>query len=185
MTGVFSCEPRHAEGATFRETLNMGVTHRTSREIDSIFGYLREKYRANTYNMLGNNCITFSDELTYLLVGQHLPQWLSRLPTIANTFSMFLPDSVTGGAEAMSRQKEVEQRNALIKPPLAPVAFSGTGHTTGGASSSVQQQPSAPAAAAAHQETPEEAAARREKVRQAALRRAQQQQQQQQHNTAN
>lgn len=172
-TGVFPSVPKHAEGATFRETLDMGVTPRTSDELERIFAFLRDKYRANTYNLLSNNCITFADELCHLLTGKHLPPWLGRLAAIGSAFSMFLPDSLTGGADQLAQQQERRAHSALIKPPVAPLAFSGPGHTTGDPAQVHAQ-------AQAHRETPEDAAARRERVREAALRRAQQQQQQHQ-----
>ena len=174
-TGVFPCVPRHAEGATFRETLDMGTSPRSAAEIDRIFAFLRDKYRANTYSLLSNNCITFADELCHLLTGRHLPQWLNRLATIGSAFSMFLPDSLTGGPAQLAQQEERRAHSALVKPPVPPLAFSGTGHTTGDPA----QQPQPQQPQQHHQETPDEAAARRERVREAALRRAQQERQQQ------
>ena len=174
-TGVFACVPRHAEGATYRETLDMGVSPRSARDVDRILAFLRDKYRANTYNLLSNNCITFADELCHLLTGKHVPQWLNRLATIGSAFSMFLPDSLTGGAAQLAQQQERRAHSALVAPPVPPLAFSGAGHTTGDPAQQQPQQPQQP-----HQETPDEAAARRERVREAALRRAQQGKQQQQ-----
>lgn len=176
-TGVFASVPRHAEGATYRETLDMGTSPRSARDVDRILAFVRDKYRANTYSLLSNNCVTFADELCALLTGRHLPPWLSRLAAIGSTFSMFLPDSLTGGPAQLAQQQERRAHSALIKPPVPPLAFSGPGHTTGDPAQQQQPQPQ-------HQETPDEAAARRERVREAALRRAQQQQQQSESGTS-
>ena len=187
-TGVFCCAPRHAEGAVYRETLDMGRSPRTGAEVQRILDYLRLKYRANAYSLLENNCITFADELCSLLTGQHLPPWLGRLASIGSALSMFLPDSLTGGAEQMAKQRERRRLTEHMRPPVPPLPFAGQGHTLGpsGTSSDAVAASNASSSAAATTthattaETPEAAAARREKMREAALRRAQQQKQQQQ-----
>ena len=95
-TGVFSCEPRCAEGAVYRESMLMGYTSKSGWQLDNLIAEMQLKYRGHDYHMYLNNCISFSDDLCFQLTQRHIPSWLNRLPHIANSISCCLPRYLRG-----------------------------------------------------------------------------------------
>jgi len=116
-TGVFTCEPRQAEGATYRESMVMGYTSKSGWQIDNLVAEMKLRYRGHDYHMYLNNCITFSDDLCFQLTGAHLPAWLSRLPHIANSITCCLPKYLRGPYPVLTEDADSGNEKAPILPP--------------------------------------------------------------------
>lgn len=95
-TGVFSCEPRCAGGATYRESIVMGYTNKSGWQLENLIAEMQLEYRGHDYHMHLHNCITFSDDLCYRLTQKHVPAWLNRLPHIAHALRCCLPRYLRG-----------------------------------------------------------------------------------------
>jgi len=81
-SGMHTCTPKQAEGI-YRTSIDMGMTSKTSKEVDRILSELGEKYKAAEYNLFTRNCNDFCDELCFALVGKQIPPWINRMSSIA------------------------------------------------------------------------------------------------------
>lgn len=126
-TGVFSCEPRCADGAVYRESMLMGYTSKSGWQLDNLIAEMQLKYRGHDYHMYLNNCITFSDDLCFRLTQRHIPSWLNRLPHIANSISCCLPRYLRGPYPLFDDDSSdsVDSEKAPILPPTASDSAAG------------------------------------------------------------
>ena len=71
-----------SHGMQPKQLLDMGVTTKTEREVDSFIGTIRHRFTQATYNLISHNCNNFSNELTLFLLNKEIPHnilYLSRL----------------------------------------------------------------------------------------------------------
>lgn len=83
-SGIFEMAPRSAEqelGDNFhyRESIHLGYTQFTRDEVIRIVDQLGWQFTGNSYHLTANNCNHFSDTMSRLLCGQHIPGWINRL----------------------------------------------------------------------------------------------------------
>lgn len=128
-TGVFSCEPRCADGAVYRESMLMGYTSKSGWQLENLIAEMQLQYRGHDYHMYLNNCITFSDDLCFRLTQRHIPAWLNRLPRIANSISCCLPRYLRGPYPLFDDDSSdtADSEKAPILPPTAGSSDSAAG----------------------------------------------------------
>lgn len=78
-TGVFYCTPRHCEEHTFSESLPMGQTIMTPKEVLRVIDVLQEEWSGDSYDSLRRNCCHFTDQLCNALGVGSIPSWTMHL----------------------------------------------------------------------------------------------------------
>ncbi|KAH8280643.1 hypothetical protein KR054_003330, partial [Drosophila jambulina] len=88
MTGIFEMEPCNHKGELsesfrFRESILLGYTCLTSREVERIVERLgRRQFTGRAYHLVANNCNHFSIKLADILCGRPIPGWVNRLANL-------------------------------------------------------------------------------------------------------
>lgn len=75
-----------------RESILLGETDFTYREIEQVIDALRPSFPGSKYHPMRLNCNNFSDALAKkLLKGKSIPPWINRMAMFGNMFSCLLP----------------------------------------------------------------------------------------------
>ena len=140
--GIFSHSPKAVPSAKFRESIFMGDFKGTSRELDRIIDELRTYFTGDNYDVLQNNCNSFSEALVQQLCHRSIPGYINRLAGIGSYFSCLLPPSLTSGApvdsapssssSTASRSFNSNQPNYGGSSSTGVKPFSGKGRRLGG-----------------------------------------------------
>eukprot|EP01112_Ceratiomyxa_fruticulosa_P006509 TRINITY_DN1731_c0_g1_i1.p1 TRINITY_DN1731_c0_g1~~TRINITY_DN1731_c0_g1_i1.p1 ORF type:complete len:209 (-),score=17.46 TRINITY_DN1731_c0_g1_i1:152-778(-) len=143
ITGIFTVEPKCALGATYRESITLGETSLTRREVDQVIEKMSEDWLGNSYTTLTRNCNTFSNEFVKVLLnGKTIPGYVNRLANIGTYFSCLLPPILlstpsstdpTGIQESNTQSSAQAPLLSQSSPPLlsqssSPPLFPGSGH---------------------------------------------------------
>jgi len=90
-SGVWPQQPKQLPpsfvGATYRESVEMGVCHLTKSELVDILVSARQGWPARSYNLLKRNCNHFASHLCELVVGKPLPKWINKLAQTGATIT--------------------------------------------------------------------------------------------------
>jgi len=78
-TGVMANLPGQNLDHSFRETLSMGYTSLSPRQVMQIIEEMKEEWKGCTYNVLSRNCHSFSDAFCRRLGVAGLPSWINDL----------------------------------------------------------------------------------------------------------
>lgn len=91
-SGVFETPPRMVPGgARFRESVDVGKTNMTAKEVEDLLKKLSREYLGDRYHLLYRNCNHFCDELINLLTGRKPPNWVNRLAYMAKVVYTVAP----------------------------------------------------------------------------------------------
>jgi hypothetical protein len=90
-SGIFSHSPREANGAIFRESIELGLFDGGNHEVDKILSHLREEFHGDTYNIISKNCNHFSNSFAFALLKKPIPSYINRVASIGNICSCLLP----------------------------------------------------------------------------------------------
>lgn len=132
-SGIFSHDPREANGATFRESIELGIFDGGSRDVDSIINHLRMNFRGDSYNIVSKNCNHFSNSFALALLNKPIPSYINRIASIGNMCSCLIPKEFSAANQTStgylmqapsvtgSIQRQTESHNA----------FSGSGMKLG------------------------------------------------------
>ncbi|KAF2074055.1 hypothetical protein CYY_004624 [Polysphondylium violaceum] len=97
-SGVFEIEPKTANGVTFRETICIGETPYSYKQVQNIVDKISEEYSGLSYHPLQKNCNSFSQELVKRLLGANnttpFPAYINRLAHFGNFLSCLLPSNL-------------------------------------------------------------------------------------------
>ncbi|XP_002157519.1 deubiquitinase DESI2 isoform X2 [Hydra vulgaris] len=93
-TGIIDMEPKDefelGEGFTFKESIFIGTTDFTERDVNDIITMFGKSYLGNSYHLVKKNCNHFTNELTKYLCGKEIPGWINRLASIGHRFPMLV-----------------------------------------------------------------------------------------------
>eukprot|EP00927_Polykrikos_kofoidii_P051015 TRINITY_DN44830_c0_g1_i1.p1 TRINITY_DN44830_c0_g1~~TRINITY_DN44830_c0_g1_i1.p1 ORF type:complete len:352 (+),score=79.84 TRINITY_DN44830_c0_g1_i1:65-1057(+) len=78
-TGVFCCEPRECQAHRYRESIAMGETIMTPRQVGVILDRLMKEWVGTQYDLLNRNCVLFCDAMIRKLGVGPMPTWVSNL----------------------------------------------------------------------------------------------------------
>ncbi|OQS00610.1 hypothetical protein ACHHYP_03269 [Achlya hypogyna] len=162
--GIFTCRPKQADGAVFRESIHMGYFDGSSVDARRAIEDLRQDFQGNQYNLLTKNCNTFSNEVCLRLLGIPIPSYVNRIAYLGSFLSCLLPRELTGQAPVEGDTPIACNHSSHRAPSYK--SFGGSGISLNG---SVPKTTPSPA-------TDEDAATRREKRRLAAMKRFEQSQ---------
>lgn len=90
-SGIFSHSPREANGAIFRESIELGLFDGGSRDVDYIISHLRGDFGGDTYNIISKNCNHFSNSFSLALLNKPIPSYVNRVASIGKMCSCLLP----------------------------------------------------------------------------------------------
>ncbi|XP_064402541.1 deubiquitinase DESI2-like [Halichondria panicea] len=87
-TGVYDVEPQRAvevaPGLKFRESIYLGHTHLTDREVEELVLSVGKEFNGNDYHIFNKNCNHFTDALCMKLIGARTPSWVNRLAYVSS-----------------------------------------------------------------------------------------------------
>lgn len=84
-TGVMEVAPK-VNHPNFRETILLGKTTLSYREIYNMLDSIKEKFPGNSYHAIRKNCNTFTNCFSEALLNQPIPSWVDRMAGIARFF---------------------------------------------------------------------------------------------------
>jgi len=95
-TGVTSNLPCKNTDHVFRETLSMGYTTLSEKQVKVVIEEMRRIWKGHTYNVLSRNCHNFSDTLCQKLGVARLPGWVNDLASTGAQTVEYLDRSDSG-----------------------------------------------------------------------------------------
>mmetsp|Transcript_33480 Transcript_33480/g.64901 ORF Transcript_33480/g.64901 Transcript_33480/m.64901 type:complete len:320 (-) Transcript_33480:123-1082(-) len=95
-TGVTWNAPKMNHDHSYRETLSMGYTSLSRKQVDKLVEEMKIKWKGCSYNMLSKNCHNFSDEFCFRLGVTRLPAWVNDLAYTGAEAVEFLDGADTG-----------------------------------------------------------------------------------------
>lgn len=98
-SGIFCVSPRACDAHKFRESIVMGETRRSEKEVRTIIDALGPKWHASGYDLLRRNCCHFSDELCIQLGVGPVPEWVTSLAGVGALLQSFLFENERGEEE--------------------------------------------------------------------------------------
>lgn len=97
-TGVFDCEPKQCEMHQYRESLPMGDTSLSEKQIKEVLDRLSAEWPGSEYDLLRKNCCSFSNTLCMELGVGPIPAWVTNLAAAGATLRV---DKASEGAAMM------------------------------------------------------------------------------------
>ncbi|KAI8975310.1 PPPDE putative peptidase domain-containing protein, partial [Mycotypha africana] len=112
ITGVFVVEPKVGiPELTLKQTIDMGTTDLSKREIEELLVTLSDEFTGPSYNLLTRNCNHFTEAFVEKLTQQPLPPWINRAARIGSMFPCVVPYEWIQPPEfAEEAEEEVEQQ---------------------------------------------------------------------------
>jgi len=95
-TGVTWNAPKMNHDHSYRETLSMGYTTMSRKQVDKLIEDMKIKWKGCSYNMLSKKCHNFSDEFCSRLGVKRLPAWVNDLAYTGAEAVEFLDGADTG-----------------------------------------------------------------------------------------
>lgn len=92
VTGVFMVQPKVGpQGLLFKQSIHMGYTELTQKEVDKVLQDISKEYIGTSYNLLTRNCNHFSEDLGRRLTGKSAPGWINRAAKLGTMFPCVIP----------------------------------------------------------------------------------------------
>eukprot|EP00930_Biecheleria_cincta_P083303 TRINITY_DN72900_c0_g1_i1.p1 TRINITY_DN72900_c0_g1~~TRINITY_DN72900_c0_g1_i1.p1 ORF type:complete len:220 (-),score=36.12 TRINITY_DN72900_c0_g1_i1:140-799(-) len=100
--GVTCSDPRQHEVHLYRQSIPMGTTLKTDRQVKAFMqGVMNDRWRGEDYHLFSCNCCSFVDAACKNLTGRGLPGWVNRLARFASTTG-FDPESLANVGNCVS-----------------------------------------------------------------------------------
>jgi len=101
-TGVFYCKPKVCGSKQYRESVSIGTTAFSGKEVDIIIRRMEQEWPGESYDLFRRNCCHFCEQLCRLLVRNGaVPPWISTLSgvgaAIQDRITAFRRTFATGG----------------------------------------------------------------------------------------
>eukprot|EP00928_Gymnodinium_smaydae_P072183 TRINITY_DN55595_c0_g1_i1.p1 TRINITY_DN55595_c0_g1~~TRINITY_DN55595_c0_g1_i1.p1 ORF type:complete len:249 (-),score=54.73 TRINITY_DN55595_c0_g1_i1:26-772(-) len=88
--GIVFHSPRAHEVHIYRESVCMGETPFSEREIDKVICDLMDAWPSNSYHPISRNCITFAEEFTRMLeVPEPFPPWIRGAADVGKSPALY------------------------------------------------------------------------------------------------
>jgi len=79
-SGVYPCHPRQNPAYTYKESVKLGETTLTKRQVEQLIHELQISWPGNSYHVLDRNCNHFCHEFALRLgLPKGIPGWINRL----------------------------------------------------------------------------------------------------------
>lgn len=115
LSGVVQNAPRLHPSYIFRESIFMGVSAHSERDIEAIILEMCERWRANSYHWVSRNCIDFAEEFSGAVGASHpFPAWLRGAIDLGKTPAVFaVADLGWTWFKWLSARQAAQELNAL------------------------------------------------------------------------
>lgn len=84
-TGVMEVAPK-VNHPNFRESIFLGKTTYSYREIFKVLDGIKDKFPGNSYNLLRKNCNTFTNCFSQAILHKPIPAFVNRMANIGKSF---------------------------------------------------------------------------------------------------
>lgn len=84
VAGITCAQPRSHQVHVYHESILLGETSLSPKQVQALIARMGRQWLGEDYNMLDKNCCSFADALSLSLVGDHIPQWVTRFPHLAS-----------------------------------------------------------------------------------------------------
>lgn len=149
--GIFENTPKEANGAKFRESIDMGSYDGGSSELQRCISDLRDEFGPDSYNLVQRNCNHFANALCWALLRKTLPGHVNRLADFGNCCSCILPKEMLeaapvngggggGGGGGGFQMQGGSGRAQATTGPSSVKAFAGGGAKLGSSSNTSTAQ---------------------------------------------
>ena len=78
--------PPKVNHPNIRESILLGTTKYSYREIYSMLDNIKEKFPGNSYHLIRKNCNTFTNCFAEALLHEPIPSWVNRMANIGKVF---------------------------------------------------------------------------------------------------
>lgn len=126
MTGVFSCAPRRCLGHAYKQSIAMGKTSMSQREVIMLVKLMAREWLIGGYDLLRRNCCHFSNEFCIRMGVGTIPSWVTSLAGAGAavvdgdfadaTCCRMVAAQVTGGMCCLSDKADELDREAISVP---------------------------------------------------------------------
>lgn len=107
-TGICRDSPKSNNGYVHRETIDLGSTFFSEKEVSRIIESMRDRWRSEDYNIMQCNCTHFCQDLCDKLRVRGLPPWLTSAAQLGSNLLLSDLDIL-----ASARPEPSESRQAL------------------------------------------------------------------------
>lgn len=114
--GISQAQPRSHDVHIYHESILLGETYLSETEVQNLVLTMQKIWVANDYDMLEHNCANFSDALSWELVGEPIPRWVTRFPSIAAQAAAHL-DNVIDVKKHLQQDIEAGDQTPTSAPP--------------------------------------------------------------------
>lgn len=90
-TGVFMSAPMSVPNATYARSYNMG-TFRELAHVYDVLALMKQRFKANEYSLIHQNCNHFSEAFLLECCGSCLPSYVNRLARVGAWLACLLPE---------------------------------------------------------------------------------------------
>jgi len=145
-SGIFEITPKAAEELgdhyKYKENIVIGFTSFTKSEVQTAVNHLGRDFKGTNYHLMNKNCNHFAGELTQLLCGRELPNWVNRLAYVSTCIPFlekcipkeWLTPSALEETVSAAKQEEEQRRAAnnttASNPSSSRSSISGGGGIT-------------------------------------------------------
>jgi hypothetical protein len=113
LSGISAMKPRSAPGVIYKESVEVGRTKLSAREVRDLVTTLGSTFAGDSYHVTGRNCNHFSEEFCQRLCGTGIPGWVNRAAKTAHAIGL-----------GNMIQKSAEEQRKSPALPIAPSTFS-------------------------------------------------------------
>eukprot|EP00201_Polytomella_parva_P005526 CAMPEP_0175075394 /NCGR_PEP_ID=MMETSP0052_2-20121109/21972_1 /TAXON_ID=51329 ORGANISM="Polytomella parva, Strain SAG 63-3" /NCGR_SAMPLE_ID=MMETSP0052_2 /ASSEMBLY_ACC=CAM_ASM_000194 /LENGTH=612 /DNA_ID=CAMNT_0016344067 /DNA_START=306 /DNA_END=2144 /DNA_ORIENTATION=- len=92
-SGVYECAARMNSMYTFRETVDLGFSHLSYKELLGLLSVLKQRWPGRKYELLSHNCCHFCEDFCKELRCKPPPAWLNRFAQRADATVKFTNDA--------------------------------------------------------------------------------------------
>eukprot|EP00435_Cladocopium_sp_Y103_P054098 s138_g17.t1 len=98
-TGIYLCEPKSNTGHSYRESILLGYTSISRKELRKLTKEMKKEWMGPSYRLISKNCIHFSSAFSQRLGVAEVPRWVFGMATLAKE----LVDGIASSGEALTR----------------------------------------------------------------------------------
>ena len=92
-SGVFTSNPGQVPNATYCCSYNMGAFRDRTKALTTL-NQVKNRFRANEYSLITQNCNHFAEAYLLELCGKRLPSYVNRLARAGSWIQFLLPQSL-------------------------------------------------------------------------------------------
>merc|ERR1711933_28823 len=117
-SGIYCCEPRKCNDYRYEESVYVGSTGCSHRNVRMVIEFLTRKWPASEYSIFTRNCCHFSDTLCKLLGVKGVPSYLTSLAELSVALSSPKCACCRGHARAEVNKDRSNASGAHSPPPV-------------------------------------------------------------------